>query len=222
MRATGTWAMALPLPDTERVVTCLVDGFHQLKAFPKTYKFAEKETNLTKRLTLHLQNTQSVGLAIGFWDFEVSTDTKNEDDPRRLDIRFSTVVNNSQKVLLIFECKKLGTPTSPQATRHRRSYIDEGIARFVKGSYAPTEPLGFLIAFVEYKTSTAMVSLKQALGKSTIQGVLNMIKHSNNQYIAEPPDRFASHALFSTEHVRQINGANVTQTIALYHIPLTF
>lgn len=89
-------------------------------------------------------------------------------------------------------------------------------------SYAPTEPLGFLVAFVEFKTSTAMSSLKQALSMTSIQDLLKMIKYSNHVYIAEPPERFANHALFSTEHVRHINSSSITQTIALYHIPLTF
>lgn len=223
MKATELWSSALPLPETENIVSSLVDGFYHLVASTPNYTFAEKETALTKQLTLYLQNTQAMGLATGFWDFEVNTDTKNLSDPRRLDIRFITVVDNTKKVTLIFECKKMGTPKSTTATKHCNSYINEGIARFVTGSYAPTESLGFLVAFLELKTSTAMQSLKAALNNSVTQTKLGMVKHSTGEFIVEPPERFQKHALFSTEHTRQMSHAtSPISTIALYHIPLVF
>jgi hypothetical protein len=149
MTVINPWILALPLVRTEEVIGTLVQGFRELAATDVAdFQFDLKEPDITKRLTRHLQTILTETLVSGFWDFEINQVRKNMTDPRRLDICYSTVEDGTN-VRLIFECKKLYASTDQRARRHRNGYLNEGVSRFVTGSYAPQDPAAFMVGFVD-------------------------------------------------------------------------
>jgi hypothetical protein len=214
------WQSALPIASAEKVVQNLLDTFQALRQENSaTFHFGMHEDKLSKRLANRLQNTEASGDGpVGFWNFEQHTNTKNEDDPRRLDITFSTTVDNATAVQYVFECKKMAAE-GHAAKRHRAEYLKYGVRRFVQGSYAPKTPLGFLVAFAEGESKAYVTALKRLLTTKDLDVTLGLTKQ-DNRYWREPPQYFGKQAALSTLHQRVNAPAGVLPEIVLFHIPL--
>ncbi|HOY79137.1 MAG TPA: hypothetical protein PLN33_15080 [Hyphomonadaceae bacterium] len=218
MTVINPWILALPLVRTEEVIGTLVQGFRELAATDVAdFQFDLKEPDITKRLTRHLQTILTETLVSGFWDFEINQVRKNMTDPRRLDICYSTVEDGTN-VRLIFECKKLYASTDQRARRHRNGYLNEGVSRFVTGSYAPQDPAAFMVGFVDKVGRGAVRSLVSTLSKGSAVVDLCLREYSAKKYWRAPPALFADHALFETCHLR----ASTFPEITLYHLELDF
>jgi hypothetical protein len=210
------WLLALKPADAEKVVAHLVNSFRKLVASATGYVFDLKEVDLTKRLGNRLNNTRAeIGIP-GPWDYEVNRDTLAEDDARRLDLRFSTVVDNRHEIELIFECKKMHG--DHRAATSLRAYFNEGVRRFVTGSYAPNQPLAFMVGFCEVPADELAESIKRSLAKPN--ATLGLTAYANGKLWLEPPPHFGAHASFTTCHQRIHPG--LTPEITLYHMQLAF
>ncbi len=210
------WLLALKPADTERIVAHVVTSFRKLAASASGYTFELTEVELTKKLGNRLHHTRAEQGIAGPWDCEVTKNSRSEDDPRRLDIRFYTVVDNRHEIELIFECKKMHA--DQRAARSLRAYFDEGVRRFVTGSYAPNEPIAFMIGFSNVPGPDIATSLKRSMGKT--DPALGLTKYADGKLWQEPPSRFASYASFATCHQRTL--PEVTPEITLYHMQLAF
>jgi hypothetical protein len=214
------WLSALPSASAEKVVKQLVDTFHVLCAEnPDKFHFGMRENRLSERLGIRLANTEASGDGpVGFWRYEQHTNTKDEDDPRRLDITYSTTVDNKHAVEFVFECKKIAANGQP-AKRHRSEYLKGGVRRFVLGSYAPKASLGFLVAFAEGQRAAYAAMLKRLLATKDLDTALGLVKQ-DGKYWREPPQYFPQHATLSTLHQRIQAPKDVQPEIVLFHIPL--
>lgn len=209
------WRLALPPLDTERLVARLVATFHELaQQRPGIFAFSERERDLTVRLGNRLENTRASYSEMGRWDVEVHQNTYAESDSRRLDIRYVRDIGDSAQIMLVFECKKVDG-----SARHLRAYIDHGMRRFVTGSYAPREPLGFMVAFCTAgNTGHVASALKRSLARA--DPALGLTANVHGQHWNAPPLHFASYASFSTLHQRI--AADASPEIVLYHVQLGF
>lgn len=213
------WLSALPLASAEIVVERLFEAFHELRLEnPAKYHFGMSEVPLTTRLGIRLQNSAHAA-PIGFWKYEDRTNRRDEGDPRRLDITFSTVVADQSAVTLVFECKKMRE--APSGKGDRAQYIKEGVRRFVQGSYAPREPIGFMVPFVQGAPRAVFTSLKRAFAAPDIDILLGLTPYPSGEVWEEPPKRF-QRAHLSTRHQRAILTPPITNEITIYHVPLCF
>lgn len=219
MTVVNPWSLALPEARAADVVRTLVEGFTELSAgIPEDFRFDRGEPDITKRLTRHLQTILPLTLVTGFWNFEVSTVAKDMTDSRRLDISYTTVWEGKDNVLMIFECKKLYNGTDKRSQQYRRRYIDEGIYRFVKGSYAPDEPVGFMVGFVNNAAKGTVPKLVSSLAKGAATVLLGLRQYAPGRYWLAPPLLFVEHAAFETCHQRDKPFPEIT----LYHLELAF
>lgn len=212
------WVMALPLADTEQVINTFVTEFYALAlAEVGEFEFAKGETVISKRLTRHLQAVLPTTLQSGFWDFEPQSCREDMTDFRRLDITYSTVWDK-QNMRLIFECKKLYAPPDARAKRSRREYVDQGVHRFVRGSYAPMDPAGFMVAFVQASGADELKDARANLTLPVNQVAMRLRDYGGRQYWKGPPTLFNTHVDYETCHLRDSPYPELT----LYHLALRF
>lgn len=210
--------MALPLADTEKVIDTFVTEFQALAAADvDEFAFANGEAAISKRLTRHLQAVLSRTLQSGFWDFETQTCREDMTDFRRLDITYSTVWEK-KNMRLIFECKKLYAPPDGRAKRSRREYVDQGVHRFVRGSYAPMDLAGFMVAFVAAAGKNELNDARTTLTLPANQLAMRLRDYGGSQYWKGPPTLFDAHVAFETCHLRDSPYPELT----LYHLTLPF
>ncbi|MBA2237369.1 MAG: hypothetical protein H0W24_01505 [Lysobacter sp.] len=218
MSVNNPWAMALPVADTEKVVRTFVDEFHALAlAEAGEFAFAQLEKDITRRLTVHLHAVLADTLKSGFWDFEISTACSDMTDFRRLDITYSTV-RDDKNARLIFECKKLYAGNEKKAKAARRYYVDHGVHRFVRGSYAPMDSAAFLVGFVATVGQGELKNLRASLASTGTRAAMRLRDYGSKRYWRSPPALFAQHADFETCHLRDKPYPEIT----LYHLELPF
>jgi len=223
MREADPWRCALPYRDAIGLVGDLVDAFYALeRESSHTYHFGLHETKLTKRLANRLENMRARACHAGMWQFEQGTNTFIEDDPRRLDITYCTVVDNTVTILLVFECKKIRAGARGISEYDRKQYIQDGMRRFVIGSYAPREAIGFMVSMSDQPHEAVVTSLKRSLSSAGSDAWLGLTKTADGKLWMEPSRRFAPHAAFSTVHQRIVSSSNYSPEIVLYHVPLQF
>lgn len=219
MTVENPWALALPISRAEKVISTLVSAFREIAdAAATTVTFDDGETAISKRLTCHLQSQLSNTLGSGFWHFEVSTDNSELTDSRRLDITYETVVRDAHNVQFIFECKKLYGVVDSRAKSHLRRYLDQGVRRFVIGSYAPHGSIAFMIGYVDPNGTGAVKAITSSMAKGSAVVDLGMRAYAANRYHEAPPRRFAKFAQMETHHLRKSPLPDIT----LYHIELAF
>lgn len=222
MPAPTAWEFAFPKASAELMVKSLVEVFHLLANAPaEKYTFNRKEPELTSRLGNKLEKLNAKMGPIGHWDFEASANNETFTDLRRIDIRFSTIVGDKLKVLIIFECKKLRSSSLPVAKRDRAAYINEGIRRFKDNHYRPSDDYSFMVSFTEAAGSAPIDSLIESLShKGNISG-LGMQRYPSGRYCEVPSPHFDPYARFATCHIR-LKHPDLSPTITLYHLHLPF
>lgn len=220
MMARYAWSLALPPPTVDLLVAQLAEGFHELaNARLEDFSFELPETKITKRLVIHLQTMAPVASNVGFWDFEVPQDNKDQTDPRRLDIRWATIIDNKFQMKLVFECKKLSKPDERRHKTMLRGYTGQGILRFVQGSYAPETSVGFMVAYAQDTASNAMQSIRRALSAGSWAVTLQMLAYEGGGLCRKPAQDLAAPVDFETRHARSHAGF---PDITLYHVALPF
>lgn len=220
MTGRDAWSLALPPPDVGSLVAQLAQGFHELADAPLSdFSFDLPEPRITKRLVIHLQTMTPLHSIVGFWDHEIPQDTPKLDDPRRLDIRWATVLDNKVTVKLVFECKKLCGSDERRHKQFLRGYTDDGISRFVRGSYAPETDIGFMVAYASSTSANVMPSVRRSLSSGSWPVTLRMMSYDDKGIWRQPAARFAEHADFETRHERKSVGFH---DITLYHLALPF
>ena len=218
MSVTNPWAMALPLADTEQVIHTFVAEFHALAAAKVgEFAFELSETKISQRLTRHLQAVLPATLQSGFWDFETQACREDMTDFRRLDITYSTVWDR-RNARLVFECKKLYALPDRRAKRSRREYVDQGVHRFVRGSYAPADPAAFMVGFVAAAGNKELLDARSLLAMAANRVTMRLRDYGGTQFWKAPPTLFAGYALFETCHLRDVPYPEIT----LYHLDLAF
>lgn len=202
MTVVNPWSLVLPISRAEQIVETLVNAFREIADAPAPdVSFDDGETVISKRLTRHLQTLLPDTLVSGFWDFEVSTVKSDMSDSRRLDITYGTVVQDTHNVRFIFECKKL-----------------YGVRRFVIGSYAPDQPVAFMIGYVDPKGVGAITATTASMAQGNAVIELGLRAYDKGRYHAAPPRQFAKHAVMETHHLRPLPLRDIT----LYHLELGF
>lgn len=214
------WSLALPPPTVEMLVVQLAEGFRDLAGAKRgDFSFGLPEPKITKPLVVHLQTMAPIASNVGFWDFEVPQDNKDETDPRRLDIRWATVIDNEVPVKLVFECKKLSKPDDRRHKAMLRGYTGQGILRFVQGSYAPETSVGFMVAYAQDTAANAMQSVRRALSAGSWAVTLQMLAYEGGDLYRKPAKDLAAPVDFETRHARSHAGL---PDITLYHVALAF
>lgn len=215
------WALAFPEAKAEYIVESLVLGFRQLASGVQgPYMYAESEPHITELLAVYLESTKSDRPTVrGHWHYELCSNTLDLKDRRRRDIVFTTVHNDAEEVVMIFECKKIDGPDQPSRHRaHLKKYRTEGIARFAQGSYARIEPIGFMVSFTNASTENTVPAIQRAFGATGWPVAMYMREFSPGKYWRSPSQRFSTYASFETQHLRPKPFPHLT----LYHIHLPF
>lgn len=219
MTVVNPWSLVLPISRAEQIVETLVNAFREIADAPAPdVSFDDGETAISKRLTRHLQTLLPDTLVSGFWDFEVSTVKSDMSDSRRLDITYGTVVQDTHNVRFIFECKKLYGVTDTRAKQYRRRYLEEGVRRFVIGSYAPDQPVAFMIGYVDPKGVGAVKATTASMAQGNAVIELGLRAYDKGRFHEAPPRQFAKHAVMETHHLRSLPLRDIT----LYHLELGF
>lgn len=214
------WSLALPALTVGALVGQLAKGFDDLASSKEAdFSFDLREPDITKRLVVHLQTMAAIDSNSGFWDFEVPQDTADLKDPRRVDIRWATIVDNKIPIKLVFECKKLSLPSDRHHAALLRGYRRDGILRFVGGSYAPKSSIGFMVVYAQDTAASAMQSVRRALGAGSWSVTLQMLAYEGGVQYRKPAKDLGQPVDFETRHARTHDGF---PDITLYHMALTF
>ena len=213
------WPLAFPEARAEHVLEKFAEAFRMLaETGHMGFAYTLPEPKITEILCVHLQSTAARMTVVGEWLYEVMSNTLDMKDRRRTDIMYTTTHNNTERVRLIFECKKIDGPNRKNHRRHVQLYKKEGMLRYAEGSYARDESFGFMVSFSQSSKDGAAEAIQRSFGAGGWPVALQMAPFDKGAYWRSPPIRFPGVVSFETLHLR----AKPFPEQMLYHINLAF
>lgn len=200
----ASWRDALPPDRVERVVRFIRDVWASTPVHKyKRFHFGEKEPYLTQVLWARLSKLQREAGLTGEFSTEAHVGRMDEEtgefDLRgRADIKyFSDSPGN--EICVTFEFKKLRTGP------HRRSYVDEGMMRFVKGVYARDHGLGFMVGMTcAANADESVAKLGRVMQNPTRRSMLSMVQDTKGRFLRPPEPELVELVRFQTMHARTL------------------
>jgi hypothetical protein len=216
-----SWLDAFPFQRMATAVDALVEGWQELARHPTTgFNHATHEPDLTLVLASYLRDVlQHTRKLVGHWsaednygDIDYSTCTIFK--RTRTDIGYHW--NDTQNYSIVFEFKKLD-----RRKRSRKHYYgEEGMQRFVSGSYSKNQPLALMAGILVDDWNECVDPLKKELQEESVVQSLKMQKKGS--LVLHAPSAFSPAATFDTEHARPAGKAPPHGTILISHIFLPF
>lgn len=169
----------------------------------KRFHFGEPEPYLTQVLWARLCKRQSEAGLTGEFSTEAHVGRMDEEtgefDLRgRADIKYASD-RQGHEIVVTFEFKKLRTSS------HRRLYIDEGMMRFVRGTYARDRSLGFMVGMTHADNADDVVAqLSRAMQNPTKRTMLSMAQDADGRFLRPPEPELAALVKFQTMHLRTL------------------
>lgn len=200
-----SWREALPPVRVERVVRFVRQVWEDTagKNYEKFHHGAN-EPHLTRVLCTRLQKLKINAGLTGQFVREAPIDRMDEetgefDVSGRADIQYSSD-REGHEIVVIFEFKKLRNNSG-----HRSGYIDDGMARFVKGIYASDHPLGFMVGITaKIDADKALKGLRRSMLNPTKRTMLSMVADDAGEFLRAPETELVGLVDFETLHTRTV------------------
>jgi hypothetical protein len=217
------WLKIFPLPQVSKAVDVLTEGWHELANHPKpNFNHETHEPDLTLVLTQYLRDVLGYQRKLlGSWTAEencgvIDYTTGKIFKRTRTDVQYRWN-DTKENYSVIFEFKKLDS-----GERSRKHYYGEnGMQRFVTGTYGIKHPLAFMAGILVEDWSNCVPPLRERLQTPAIASSLQMCT-IKNQLLQTPSALFPSNAAFDTEHLRDRPSAPAHGTIRISHLFLQF
>lgn len=217
------WLKTFPKPQADKAVNALQLAWKEMASSHKTgFNRETIEPRLTLVLASYLRDVLSTRLRLlGHWGTEdvkakVDYSTGKIIERIRTDIEYLWN-NEKQNLCIVFEFKRLSRVLGSR----KHYYGENGMLRFVTGSYGLKQPLAFMAAVVLDDRHTCVTLLREDLQKDDIVGMLAMRKHKG-VYLHTPSSLFPGAADFDTEHTREPAKSPAHGTICISHMFLEF
>jgi len=157
----------------------------------------------------------------GYWgtegvENEVDFESGRIEKEGRTDISY-TWNNEHLSLELIFEFKKLSWRASS-----RKSYIDQGLQKFVSGIYSVRQPVALMVGILLGTRDEAVGGLRKALAHRPTAAKLRLCKDGDERFVLDPSTLFPARADFDTEHLRPADKAPAHGTIRVAHMFVEF
>ena len=223
MDAVPDWRSAFPLQSAADACDALLQGWQELAALGSPeFNPRTQEPRLTKRLKIYVQNhvAHDRGL-LGMWAAEdvigdIDRRTAKLLKERRTDIVYGWN-DTSRKFELVFEFKRLR-----KGKTYRDRYLgDEGLARFVTGTYSRHQAIAAMVGILLGPKASIVPPIQAALCDPAVATRLRLRKHANGLPYTDPSGLFAK-AAFDTEHDRDPSLAPPHGFIQVAHFFVAF
>ncbi|MBX3726177.1 MAG: hypothetical protein KF823_09690 [Xanthomonadales bacterium] len=190
---------------------------------PDTVNPGKRENHLTEILGEYLRGAKAQWHLTGDWSYEhrqgrlrrATATGMTVTHRKRTDIRYFS--NARLPALeLIFEFKFLD-----HSSGKRRTYVKEGLRRFLDGDYSQGQPVALMAAMLTVHRDDALPPLRRWLAGPKAHHQLDMACERGRQ-VRDPSALFPAHAAFDTEHLRDPDKAPAHGTIVVSHLFLEF
>jgi hypothetical protein len=217
------WLKTFPKPQADKAINALQLAWKEMACRHRTdFNRETIEPRLTLVVASYLRDVISTRLRLlGHWGAEdvkskVDFSTGKIIERIRTDIEYLWN-NEKQNLCIVFEFKRLGRDSGSR----KHYYGENGLRRFVTGSYSLKHPLAVMVAVVLDDRNACVTPLTEDLQTEVIAGPLAMRKHEG-AYLHSPSPLFPGVADFDTEHIRESAKAPAHGTICVSHMFLEF